>query len=171
MIFLILNLDMVVTMAVIKDILRNEHGFWVGNFYCDDNSWIIYSDYGTYAHTFYYRSGTLKEFLIRCNSDYLCRKLLPIEEREEIDWKNSKKEIMKSILEGRRNNCYESENARTLYDAIKYCYDIEDYKREIDVVDDWWECLVHTQSQQRISFEKYVIKPILELYKQQMEKI
>lgn len=97
--------------------------------------------------------------------------MLPIEEREEIDWELSKKQIMKSIVEGRRNNCYESDNARTLYDAIKYCDDAEEYKREIDVVDDWWEYLVRVQSQQRISFEKYVIKPILELYKKQLEEI
>lgn len=56
-----LNLDMD-AMKMIKDVLRNEYGSWVGNFYCDDNSWIIYSDYGTYAHTFYYSSETLKHF-------------------------------------------------------------------------------------------------------------
>ena len=124
---------------MIKDVLRNEHGSWVGNFYCDDNSWIIYSDYGTYAHTFYYSSGTLKQFLTHCNSDYLCRKLLPIEEQEEIDWELSKKQIMKSILEGRRNDCYESNRARILYDAIKYCYDIEDFYFSEEEVRKWVE--------------------------------
>ena len=104
-----LNLDMDAMTMMIKDVLRNEHGSWVGNFYCDDNSWIIYSDYGTYTNTFHYSFGTLKQFLVHCNSDYLCRKLLPVEEREEIDWELSKKQIMKSILEGRRNNCYESD--------------------------------------------------------------
>lgn len=109
---------------MLKDVLKSKYG-WVGNSYCDDNLWILATDYGTYSCFFHYSSGTLKDFLVKCASDYLARKLLPEEERRTLNWDKTVIELKKYVLESRRSRDISEQTAKDLWFNLTYCVESE----------------------------------------------
>lgn len=154
---------------MLKNVLKSQYG-WVGNSYCDENLWILATDYGTYSCFFHYSSGTLKEFLVSCNSEYLVRKLIPQEERRTLNWDQTVKDLKKHVLESRRSRDISETTAKDLW--FNLCWNSEceqQYAYSDETVDDWYEFVVYDESNQSIAFRKYVIEPFLEIYKKEIE--
>ncbi len=136
----------------------------------DGKLWIVVSDYGNFAHPFHFSSGTLKQFLCTTNSDYLCRKFLTPKERYEVDWEATVKVIKKTILEQRRNKDISENDARNWFNSFDYIESEEEYKFEYDAFPEWYEYIIEKETSQSINLKKYVIEPLLELFKKQEGK-
>lgn len=154
---------------MLKNTLTSKYG-WVGNSYCDENLWILVTDYGTYSCFFHYSSGTLKEFLVNCNSDYLIRKLIPQEERRTLNWDASVIELKKQVLESRRSRDITEETAKDRWFSLCWSAESEhQYAYSDDTVPDWYDYLKYDESNGSIAFKKYVIEPFLEIFKKEIE--
>lgn len=155
-----------------KDVLYNSNHYWVGASYCDedDKLWVLATDYGTYSQRFHFSSGTLKEFLVTCSSDYLVRKLIPLEERRTLNWDDSVIELKKYVLESRRSRDISEQTAKDLW--FNLCYNSESehqYAYSDGTVYGWYEYVVYDESSTSIAFKKYVIEPLLEKFKKEIE--
>lgn len=82
----------------------------------------------------------------------------------------TKKSIKNWILEERRCGGYSKEAARELFDDLYYCECAEEYSHQPNVVNDFWEYIVHVESNYSKGLREQVIRPLKELFKKQIQE-
>ncbi len=158
--------------SVDVDTLLNDNKYWIGTSYIDDQTWVLYTDYGTYGYHWHSigEGYTLKKFIVKCSPEYLVHKLINHKELEEIDWDSTKKEIIKYILESRMSGDITSEEARYRYDNIKYIEHEDEYAHSLDPIDDWWEFIVRKPTHVYENWTKTIIPGFQKMFKDQFVK-
>lgn len=146
----------------------NKHNHWVFTAYLDENLWTISSDYGTFSYRFHFSSGTLKEFLSSCSSDYLAGKLVHYDEKYVSNWDLTKIELKKEILRSRREREISEETANDLWFSLKYSESIDEYGFSEDPLDDWYEMIVKELSPTYKAVKEYVVEKLLEIYRKEV---
>lgn len=158
--------------SVDVDTLFNENKYWIGTSYIDDQTWVLYTDYGTYGYHWHSigEGYTLKKFITKCSPEYLVHKLIDHKELEVIDWDGTKNAIIKYILESRRSKDISSEEARDLLDNIKYVEHEDEYAHSSEPIDDWWEYIVRKPTHVYENWTKMIIPGFQKMFKDQLAK-
>lgn len=157
---------------ILKDVIHNSYGHWVANSYIDENLWLIYSDYGNAAYCWSSTGcDTLKEFIVSADEYYLTKKLVEYDKQREVDWELTKKSIKRWILEERRCGDRSKEEARELWDDLYYCESVDEYSHQTNTVSDFWEYIIYVESNYNKGFREQVIRPLKELFKNQIQEI
>lgn len=146
----------------------NKHNHWVFTAYLDENLWTISSDYGTFSYRFHFSSGTLKEFISSCDSDYLTRKIVPYDDQFEENWELTKIELKKEILRSRKEREISEEIANDLWFSLKYCESTNEYAFSENPLDDWYELIVKERSGTFKAVKEYVVEKLLEIYRKEV---
>jgi len=144
---------------------------WIGNSYIDGQTWLLYTDYGTYGYHWHsIGDQSLKSFICSCDVHYLVKKLIPQEELREVDWDETKKSLIKYILEQRREKEISQEEARDYYDNLKYIEHEQEYAHSSYPVDDWWEEIQYKPTNTYKSWTELVLPGFQKLFRDQVTK-
>lgn len=101
----------------------------------------IVSDYGNWGHCWPVRHtghDDIREFLLRCDWDYVARKLGTREDLQVFDGEATQKSIRRDICEARRHRCLDREQARERFDAVPEAntlFDFYDWYQHSDIED------------------------------------
>ena len=120
----------------------------------------LVNDHGNWSNR-WNRGGLPKghsfhDFLSRCSTDYVLRKIMEPEQRERIDSEATKSLLREYIVDARRHGRASKEDARDAWDALDD-WDPEEPGSYIprsvnEIVSDAWECYSMTHTSQALAF-------------------
>lgn len=148
-------------------------GAWLGTFLITHDGMVaVNSDYGTYG---YWWNSTgrddIREFLIKIDTDYLLGKIAP---KQEYDPQETEKSVKRKIIELRRANRIDKEQARTERDLVSD----SDFSCELGFYDwmketkigDAYELACYRTDRQAVAFAERVWPVFCDMLRAEMKR-
>ena len=133
--------------------VRGQHREWARLWLTDDGCLSILSDFGEFGYWWTHPGCKFREFLTKCDDDYLLRKFAQGE--REIDCVATRKAVQELIIGYRRDGIIDRSTARTEYDraeAVDWAnvLELNDWLNETELPDSWES--IHSESLIRHDF-------------------